>query len=262
MRMLTIAIPLALAALVACGGSRTQLGRGATLDDRLVYRGKRTTYIFGLFGSTKVKTSGLCPNGDMMVHRHRTFMDFVKGFGFGILYRPSSVEVYCRDDALRNRRIAARRARQRVANADWERRKAAFFTKKPQWRSVSVRSSVHNPPRPTARTAPPPVRRRVVQPPPSPRRRVTRSPQRHQRRSSSRRPPTRVSYKRTQVRTWKDVAKTAAKCVALFPQDPKVHILNRQAHARMVRQPCERCVASGKSFYIYRRKPHLESQCR
>jgi hypothetical protein len=70
------------------------VGNGAP-NGRVVYSKWHSHWLFAIIGEDKVDVSKLCPSGNATVRNDVTFINGLIGVLIGIVYYPTTVEVFC-----------------------------------------------------------------------------------------------------------------------------------------------------------------------
>lgn len=88
---------LALAALISgCFHHVYTVGSGAP-NGRVVYSAWHAHWLFAIIGEDNVDVSRLCPSGNATVRNDVTFVNGLIGTLIGVIYYPTTVEVFCTD---------------------------------------------------------------------------------------------------------------------------------------------------------------------
>jgi hypothetical protein len=82
-------------AFVGCYKHSYNVGSGGNLNSEPKYSHWESHWFFGLIGESNVDVRHLCPSGNATLKDEHTFLNSLVGAFTGIVWYPTTVEVYC-----------------------------------------------------------------------------------------------------------------------------------------------------------------------
>lgn len=98
---------LALVLSAGCYHHSYTTGTGAP-NGHLVYSEWHSHFLFAIIGDDTVDTKRLCPSGNATIRNDVTFLNGLVGVLIGVIYYPTTVEVWCADGGAPASAVSAR----------------------------------------------------------------------------------------------------------------------------------------------------------
>lgn len=99
MKLGTAGLLLAAAALsmgsVGCFKHSYTIGSGGNVDGTAKYSAWHSHFLYGIIGEKDVNAKEVCPSGNATVKDEVSFVNGIIGSLVGIIYYPTTVEIYC-----------------------------------------------------------------------------------------------------------------------------------------------------------------------
>jgi hypothetical protein len=92
-------VAVASAGLVGCFSHTYKVGTGGNTASAPKYSEWQSHFVYGLIGGGDVDVRSVCPSGNATVKNKISFVNGLIGSLVGVIYYPTTVEVYCADGA-------------------------------------------------------------------------------------------------------------------------------------------------------------------
>jgi hypothetical protein len=87
------------ALMVGCYKHTYTVGSGGNTDKDAEYSAWEAHWLAGLIGETDIDVKAICPSGNATIKDRHSFLNSVVNALVGIIYAPTTVEVYCGEGA-------------------------------------------------------------------------------------------------------------------------------------------------------------------